>query len=96
MAIVLVHGAWADGSGWEGVNRRLVKDGYDVRIVQNPTISVAGDVAATRAVLASLQEPVILVGHSYGGMIIAEAGSDAKVVGLVYISAFVPNAGESI
>ena len=94
--IVLVHGGFVDGSGWEGVYNILRKDGYDVAIVQNPTISLAGDVAATRAVVAAQRGPVILVGHSYGGVVITEAGNDAKVVGLVYIAAFAPDKGESV
>ena len=96
VAIVLVHGGFVDGSGWEGVYDVLKKDGYDVAIVQNPTISLAGDVAATRAVIAAQAKPVILVGHSYGGAVITEAGNDPKVAGLVYITAFAPDAGESV
>src|SRR5215218_5290053 len=80
--IVLVHGGFVDGSGWEGVFNILRKDGYDVAIVQNPTISLAGDVAATRSLIAAQNGPVILVGHSYGGVVITEAGNDAKVAGL--------------
>ena len=94
--IVLVHGAWVDGSGWEGVYKLLRKDGYEVRIVQNATISLAADVAATRRVLDDLQGDVILVGHSYGGAVITEAGNDPKVSGLVYIAGFVPDQGESV
>jgi pimeloyl-ACP methyl ester carboxylesterase len=93
--IVLVHGAWADGSGWQGVYKILKKDGYNVSIVQNPLTTLADDVAATDRVLARQDGPVILVGHSYGGAVITEAGDDPKVVGLVYIAAFVPNVGES-
>ena len=96
VAIVLVHGGFVDGSGWEGVYDVLRKDGYDVAIVQNPTISLAGDVATTRAVVAAQAKPVILVGHSYGGAVITEAGNDPKVAGLVYITAFAPDAGESV
>ena len=96
LAIVLVHGGFVDGSGWEGVYRILKKDGYDVAIVQNPTISLAGDVAATRAVIAAQDKPVILVGHSYGGVVVTEAGNDPNVAGLVYITAFAPDAGESV
>src|SRR5213594_3133965 len=94
--IVLVHGGFVDGSGWEGVYRILRKDGYTVSIVQNPTISLADDVNATRRVVAAQNGPVILVGHSYGGVVITEAGNDPKVVGLVYIAAFAPDAGESV
>jgi len=95
-AIVLVHGGFVDGSGWEGVYEILKKDGYDVSIVQNPTTSLADDVAATRRVIAAQNAPVILVGHSYGGVVITEAGNDPKVVGLVYITAFAPDSGESV
>jgi pimeloyl-ACP methyl ester carboxylesterase len=93
--IVLVHGAWADGSGWKGVYDILVKDGYTVSIVQNPLTSLADDVAAVGRVLARQDGPVILVGHSYGGSVISEAGTDPKVVGLVYTAAFMPDVGES-
>ncbi len=93
--IVLVHGAWADGSGWEGVYKILVKDGYTVSVVANPLTSLADDVAATNRVLARQDGPVILVGHSYGGTVITAAGVDPKVVGLVYIAAFAPDAGEN-
>lgn len=95
-AIVLVHGGFVDGSGWEDVYRILKKDGYDVSIVQNPTTSLADDVAATKRVLAEQQGPVILVGHSYGGVVITEAGNDPQVAGLVYIAAFAPDRGESV
>ena len=94
--IVLVHGAFADGSGWAGVHKILVKDGYTVSIVQNPTLSLAGDVAATKRVIASTNGPVILVGHSYGGAVISETGTDPKVTGLVYVAAFAPDTGESV
>jgi len=94
--IVLVHGGFVDGSGWEGVYRALRKDRFNVSIVQNPTISLAGDVDATRRTLAEQNGPVILVGHSYGGVVITEAGNDPKVVGLVYIAAFAPDKGESV
>src|SRR5258707_11988898 len=94
--IVLVHGGFVDGSGWEGVYRTLKKDGYNVSIVQNPTLSLADDVAVTKRTLASQDGPVILVGHSYGGAAITEAGNDPKVVGLVYITAFAPDKGESV
>jgi len=95
-AIVLVHGGFVDGSGWEGVYSILKNDGYDVGVVQNATVSLAGDVAATRAVIDAQDKPVILVGHSYGGAVISEAGNHEKVVGLVYIAAFAPAAGESV
>jgi len=94
--VVLVHGAWADGSGWEGVYWVLKKGGYNVSVVQNPLTSLADDVAATKRILAAQDGPVILVGHSYGGAVITEAGGDPKVVGLVYIAAFAPDKGESI
>ena len=94
--IVLVHGGFVDGSGWEGVFTRLRTSGYTVTIVQNPTTSLSDDVAATRRALAASSGPVILVGHSYGGAVITEAGNDPKVVGLVYIAAFVPDSGESV
>jgi pimeloyl-ACP methyl ester carboxylesterase len=94
--IVLVHGGFVDGSGWEAVYRGLRKQGFSVSIVQNPTLSLADDVRATRWVLAQVKDPVILVGHSYGGAVITEAGNDPSVAGLVYIAAFVPDAGESV
>src|SRR6476659_869777 len=94
--VVLVHGGFVDGSGWESVYSLLRKDGYNVAIVQNPTISLAGDVAATKLVINEQDGPVILVGHSYGGAVITEAGNDPKVVGLVYITAFAPDKGESV
>src|SRR5262245_31485049 len=94
--IVLVHGAFADGSGWAGVYHALRKDGYTVAIVQNPTMSLAGDVAATKRVIAAQDGPVVLVGHSYGGAVITEAGNDPKVAALVYIAAFAPDTGESV
>lgn len=93
--IVLVHGAWADGSGWKGVYDILTSHGYNVSIVQNPTTTFAEDVAATDRVLARQDGPVVLVGHSHGGAVISEAGDDDKVVGLVYIAAFAPEIGES-
>lgn len=95
-AIVLVHGGFVDGSGWEGVYKILKKDGYSVAIVQNPTISLADDVAATKRVMHAQNRPVILVGHSYGGVVITEAGNDPGVAGLVYIAAFAPDKGESV
>jgi pimeloyl-ACP methyl ester carboxylesterase len=94
--IVLVHGGFVDGSGWEGVYKALKKDGYTVAIVQNPTISLADDVAVTKRVIAAQNGPVILVGHSYGGAVITEAGNDPKVAGLVYITAFALDKGESV
>src|SRR5262245_41858645 len=94
--IVLVHGGFVDGSGWQGVYRALKKDGYAVTIVQNPTISLADDVAVTKRALAAQSGPVVLVGHSYGGVVITEAGNDPKVARLVYISAFAPDKGESV
>jgi pimeloyl-ACP methyl ester carboxylesterase len=93
--IVLVHGAWADGSGWQAVYEILVKDGYSVSVVANPDTGIADDVAATQRVLDRQDGPVILVGHSYGGVVITEAGVDPKVVGLVYIAAFAPDVGET-
>jgi pimeloyl-ACP methyl ester carboxylesterase len=95
-AIALVHGGFVDGSGWQDVYRILKKDGYRVSIVQNPTTSLADDVAATKRVIAEQQGPVILVGHSYGGVVITEAGNDPSVAGLVYIAAFAPARGESV
>jgi pimeloyl-ACP methyl ester carboxylesterase len=95
-AIVLVHGGFVDASGWEGVYHFLSSQGYDVSVVQNPTISLNGDVVATNAVIDAQDKPVILVGHSYGGAVITEAGANPKVVGLVYITAFAPDAGESV
>jgi len=94
--IVLVHGGFVDGSGWQGVYKALKNDGYTVAIVQNPTISLADDVAVTKRVIAAQNGPVILVGHSYGGAVITEAGNDPKVAGLVYITAFAPDRGESV
>jgi pimeloyl-ACP methyl ester carboxylesterase len=94
--VVLVHGGFVDGSGWEGVHKILRKDGFSVTIVQNPTLSLAGDVAVTKRALAALGGPAILVGHSYGGVVITEAGNDPNVAGLVYIAAFAPDKGESV
>jgi pimeloyl-ACP methyl ester carboxylesterase len=96
MSVVIVHGAFVDGSGWQGVHAILRRDGYSTAIVQNPTESLAGDVAATRRSIASQKSPVVLVGHSYGGAVITEAGNDPRVAGLVYIAAFVPDKGESV
>ena len=95
-SIVLVHGGFVDGSGWDQVYNILKKDGYTVSVVQNPTSSLADDVAATKRVLSGETKPVILVGHSYGGVVITEAGNDPKVAGLVYIAAFAPDKGESV
>ena len=94
--IVIVHGGLVDGSGWEAVYNLLKKDGYAVTIVQNPTISLADDVAFTKRAIAAQNGPVILVGHSYGGAVITEAGNDPKVAGLVYIAAFALDKGESV
>mgnify|MGYP003693676253 CR=1 FL=1 len=94
--VVLVHGGFVDGSGWQGVYQQLTKDGYTVSVVQNPTLSLAGDADATRRVIDAQTEPVILVGHSYGGAVITEAGTDPNVKALVYIAAFMPDAGESV
>ena len=94
--VVLVHGGFVDGSGWQGVYKALKKSGYAVTIVQNPTFSLADDVAVTKRALATQNGPAILVGHSYGGVVITEAGNDPKVAGLVYIAAFAPDKGESV
>jgi pimeloyl-ACP methyl ester carboxylesterase len=94
--VILVHGGFVDGAGWEGVYRILKRGGYDVSIVQNPTLSLADDVAVTRRVIAQAKGPVVLVGHSYGGVVITQAGNDPKVERLVYIAAFAPDNGESV
>ena len=94
--IVLVHGGFVDGSGWEDVYQILTKDGYRVAIVQNPTLSLVDDVAVTKRVIHAQNSPVLLVGHSYGGAVITEAGTDPQVAGLVYITAFAPDRGESV
>ncbi|GAA1277816.1 alpha/beta hydrolase [Planotetraspora silvatica] len=94
--IVLVHGGFVDGSGWQGVHDDLARDGFRIRIVQNPTLSLDGDVAATRRVLDSLDGPAVLVGHSYGGVVISEAGTHPNVAALAYIAAFAPDKGESV
>ena len=94
--VLLIHGGFVDGSGWQGVYDLLKKDGYNVTIVQNPTITLADDVAVTKRMLATQNGPAILVGHSYGGVVITEAGNDPKVAGLVYIAAFAPDKGESV
>jgi len=94
--VVLVHGGFVDGSGWQGVYDVLTRDGYNVSIVQNPTTSLADDVAVTKRALGAQNGPAILVGHSYGGVVITEAGNDPRVAGLVYIAAFAPDKGESV
>ncbi|GGR07648.1 alpha/beta hydrolase [Streptomyces netropsis] len=94
--IVLVHGGFVDGSGWQGVYDRLSKEGYRVSIVQNPTLSLEDDVATTHRVLDALEGRAVLVGHSYGGAVITQAGNHEKVTGLVYIAAFAPDKGESV
>ena len=94
--VVLVHGGFVDGAGWGGVYKILRKGGYQVSVVQNPTTSLQDDVAATQRVLAMLDAPAILVGHSYGGAVITEAGRHPRVAALVYITAFAPDAGESV
>ena len=96
VSIVLVHGGFVDGSGWEGVYDVLTKDGYRVIVVQNPTTSLADDVAVTTRAIAALDAPVVLAGHSYGGVVITEAGNHPKVAGLVYVTAFAPDKGESV
>ncbi|MHB9863424.1 alpha/beta fold hydrolase [Streptomyces sp. YIM S03343] len=94
--IVLVHGGFVDGSGWQGVYDHLSADGYKVAVVQNPTLSLAGDVTATHQVLDGLDGPAVLVGHSYGGVVITEAGHHPRVAALAYIAAFAPDKGESV
>jgi pimeloyl-ACP methyl ester carboxylesterase len=94
--VVLVHGGFVDGSGWQAVHDLLAKDGYRVAIVQNPTLSLEDDNAVTRRVIDSLDGPVVLVGHSYGGAVITEAGTHDQVAALVYIAAFAPDKGESV
>ncbi|HXC73452.1 MAG TPA: alpha/beta hydrolase [Sphingomicrobium sp.] len=96
LSIVLVHGGFVDGSGWQGVHQALTADGYEVIVVQNPTVSLADDVAVTKRAIAAAKHPVVLVGHSYGGVVITEAGTDPKVRALAYIAAFAPDAGESV
>jgi pimeloyl-ACP methyl ester carboxylesterase len=96
VSVVLVHGGFVDGSGWQGVHDILTNDGYEVIVVQNPTITLADDVAVTKRAIAAAKHPVVLVGHSYGGVVITEAGNDPKVVSLAYIAAFAPEAGESV
>ena len=94
--VALVHGGFVDGSGWEGVYRLLREDGFNVSVVQNPTVSLEDDAAVTRRVLDKQDGPTILVGHSYGGAVITEAGTHENVAGLVYITAFIPDQGESV
>src|SRR5215471_12474615 len=94
--VVLVHGGFVDGSGWRGVHDLLVQDGYHVSVVQNPTLSLEGDVAATRLIIDEQDGPVVLVGHSYGGAVITQAGNHEKVIALVYIAAFAPDTDESV
>ncbi|WP_345033746.1 alpha/beta hydrolase [Streptomyces sannanensis] len=95
-SVVLVHGGFVDGSGWQGVYEALKGDGYTVAVVQNPTLSLDGDVAVTRQVIDAQPGPVTLVGHSYGGVVITEAGNHEKVTALAYIAAFAPDKGESV
>ena len=94
--VVLVHGGFVDGSGWQGVYDELAKDGYHVVVVQNPTLSLQDDVAVTRRALDALDGPAILVGHSYGGVVVSESGTHPNVAALVYIAAFAPDKGESV
>lgn len=94
--VVLVHGGFVDGSGWQGVYQALTKSGHKVTVVQNPTLSLADDVVVTKRAIAAQDGPVVLVGHSYGGAVVTEAGTDPKVAAVVYIAAFAPDAGESV
>jgi pimeloyl-ACP methyl ester carboxylesterase len=94
--VVLVHGGFVDGSGWRGVYDLLTAYGHKVAVVQNPTLSLEGDVSATKQVIDDIEGPVVLVGHSYGGVVITETGTDDRVAGLVYIAAFAPDKGESV
>ena len=94
--VVLVHGGFVDGSGWQKVYQLLRQDGYNVSIVQNPTLSLEGDAEATRRILQRQDGPTVLVGHSYGGAVISEAGTHPAVAALVYIAAFAPDKGESV
>ena len=96
VSVVLVHGGFVDGSGWQGVHDILSKEGYEVIVVQNPTVSLEDDVTVTKRAIAAARHPVVLVGHSYGGAVITEAGNDPKVKTLAYIAAFAPDAGESV
>ena len=94
--VVLVHGGFVDGSGWQGVYEHLMTDDYSVSVVQNPTLSLADDVAVTKRAIDATRDPVVLVGHSYGGVVVTEAGTHPNVAALVYIAAFVPDEGESV
>ena len=96
LSIVLVHGAFVDASGWQAVHAQLSDQGHEVLVVQNPTITLEGDVAATEQAIAAARHPVILVGHSYGGAVVTEAGDNPKIKAIAYIAAFVPDAGESV
>ena len=96
LSVVLVHGAFVDASGWQAVHTLLSDDGYEVLVVQNPTITLEGDVAATERAIAAARHPVVLVGHSYGGAVVTEAGDNPKVKAIAYVAAFVPDAGESV
>lgn len=96
VTVILVHGAFVDGSGWAGVHRALTSKGYRVVVVQNPTISLADDAAAVHRAIAAADGKVVLVGHSYGGVVLTEAGTDPKVAALVYVAAFAPDQGESV
>jgi len=95
-SVVLVHGGFVDGSGWRAVYDRLTQDGYQVAVVQNPTLSLEGDAAAARLIVDAQDRPVVLVGHSYGGAVITEAGTGPNVAALVYIAAFAPDKDESV
>ena len=94
--VVLVHGGFVDGSGWQGVYESLTRDGFRVSVVQNPTLSLEGDAQATRQIIDAQDGPVVLVGHSYGGAVITEAGTHPNVAALVYVCAFAPDKGESV
>jgi pimeloyl-ACP methyl ester carboxylesterase len=96
VSVILVHGGFVDGSGWQGVHDILTRDGYEVIVVQNPTITLYDDAAYTKRAIATAKHPVVLVGHSYGGAVITEAGDDPKVASLAYIAAFAPDVGESL
>jgi pimeloyl-ACP methyl ester carboxylesterase len=96
LSVVLVHGAFVDASGWQAVHTLLSDDGYEVLVVQNPTITLEGDVAATERAIAAARHPVVLVGHSYGGAVVTEAGDNPRVKAIAYVAAFVPDAGESV
>ena len=96
VSIELVHGGFVDGSGWQGVHEALTNDGYEVIVAQNPTLSLADDVVVAKRAIAAATHPIVLVGHSYGGVVITEAGNDPRVLSLAYIAAFAPDAGESV